>query len=230
MRRLGRWMFNAAVAISLVLCVATVVLWVRSYWRVDGVIYQPIIGDDARHLCQVSWGRGILTARIEAAEPSARSRLFWWSSVPSGNGAFGTDPDEVFHLLGVSVVRRMESVSLRSAAARPALWVSAASRPATAPAVYAASRPTKLLWVHEVYVSVPCWLAAAISACLPATWLHSRRRRLIVQGRLERGECAHCGYDLRASPDRCPECGTMAEGKAEARSQMSEVSEIKKAE
>jgi len=50
-------------------------------------------------------------------------------------------------------------------------------------------------------------LVALVGALAPllALSMHLRRRNRIVSGC-----CVKCGYDLRATPDRCPECGTVA--------------------
>ena len=52
-----------------------------------------------------------------------------------------------------------------------------------------------------------------LPAVLPAIWL-IRRARQRSQSRA--GLCPQCGYDLRATPDRCPECGRAAAARAEA--------------
>ncbi len=69
------------------------------------------------------------------------------------------------------------------------------------------------LWVGKViYLSVPYWFAWLI--WLPLIIFAHRRwqqhQRLV---RIDRGLCVTCGYDLRATPDRCPECGTTAKPK-----------------
>jgi hypothetical protein len=59
---------------------------------------------------------------------------------------------------------------------------------------------TKLL-----VLGTPYWAPALALALPPAAWLALAVRRLRRKRRP--GACRVCGYDLRASPDRCPECG-----------------------
>ena len=53
---------------------------------------------------------------------------------------------------------------------------------------------------------IPLWFIAAIVAIPGAVWLNQFRRRRPKGGQVL---CSTCGYDLRATPDRCPECGTI---------------------
>jgi hypothetical protein len=53
---------------------------------------------------------------------------------------------------------------------------------------------------------VPYWFPMVLS--LPAP-LIAARRFLRRWRRHPEGRCPVCGYDLRASPERCPECGSI---------------------
>jgi hypothetical protein len=57
-------------------------------------------------------------------------------------------------------------------------------------------------------ISLPFWLLAILCGIAPV--LRWNPRRLRRRRRLAAGLCLTCGYDLRATPDRCPECGTIA--------------------
>ena len=56
-------------------------------------------------------------------------------------------------------------------------------------------------------VGVPFWFVILISAPVPCNWLARWARQRKRRRRRQRGICEQCGYDLRATRDRCPECG-----------------------
>jgi hypothetical protein len=54
---------------------------------------------------------------------------------------------------------------------------------------------------------VPCWAAALLFGLLPARRAFAVARTRRAARRARAGRCIQCGYDLRATPERCPECG-----------------------
>ena len=77
--------------------------------------------------------------------------------------------------------------------------------------VRAASIPydTETTFVQFDFLRVPYWFLVGLTALAPLKGIgllyRNSRRRLP-------GTCPFCGYDLRATPERCPECGREAAG------------------
>ncbi|HEX4793472.1 MAG TPA: hypothetical protein VH370_06755 [Humisphaera sp.] len=65
---------------------------------------------------------------------------------------------------------------------------------------YLSSTPS----IDFTLIVFPHWAPAIAFSVLPAIRLIGVARR---RNRFSAGHCPSCGYDLRATPERCPECG-----------------------
>jgi hypothetical protein len=166
---------TALSVLSLLLCVATLMLWVRSYWRLDVVFYRFDPG--------YSWSMSSALGHIDVAVNRRRAPHPQEALHPG----FGT----ASHI--ASMVLTLED--LPHGLAKVGTPVSTRRFLGFGFIAYA-----KITGVW-----VPHWFLALLFAILPALHLHAaiRSRR-----RHRAGHCPTCGYDLRATPDRCPECGT----------------------
>ena len=168
MRRLLRWAFNFAAAVSALLFVATCVLWVRSHWRLDSWTR--------------NWPNGTASVR------SFEGRLMYVRDQAAGVTATGTTtltgPPPGFHSEAVDPAESGSFVR-----AHPLGFV---------------FRHLADPWSDQRVAMIPDWWAASLFALIVLARL-AYQRRLLRSGR-----CLKCGYDLRATPGRCPECGTVS--------------------
>jgi hypothetical protein len=177
MRRLLRWTFHALAAASLLLCLATATLWVRSYRVWDQFIAERQEASEA--------GRAYRVRHYKWVARSYRGQLSgWlgWSERPED----GPRPPWGFMLDHAS-----DGFVLPQT-----IWFPANRE------LYDGYGYNWQSWV------LPHSMIASAFAVLPAIFAFRqvravRRRR----HRARLGLCLACGYDLRASPERCPECG-----------------------
>ncbi|HEX2971440.1 MAG TPA: hypothetical protein VHP11_03860 [Tepidisphaeraceae bacterium] len=200
-----RHLFTVLSLLCLVACCGTSCLWVRGYWAADVLSWtdrdQNIFG------CAVLKGQLLFgyapggreakalkrkpgfSHKVRSPHPAdlANLPLYWIlpkvfavSGSPSPSPAFMQSLRQTRHLAGFTFETH---------------WNAYFDAPHC---------DYRLTTVRCRLALIPTWPLCLLTAPPPAWWLYLRLRQ---RHRRRHGLCLHCGYDLRATPDRCPECG-----------------------
>jgi hypothetical protein len=193
MKRFRRRLLNGFTILSLLLAMATIVLWVRSCLRYDQLTYYGGLHSDLRAKWITGWSlagriRGYFTVFQLNTPPTPGSPgLAGWEY------HFQVPPHSPY--THIPYYRWPISVNFASHFQRhiPSgfyAWGSSGT-------------------FDEITFEIPDWAIILAFLAVPGyrafRWLRRRRTRP--------GFCRQCGYDLRATPDRCPECGTIPANK-----------------
>ena len=161
MRRLFRHLLLFTSALPLLLCAATIWLWVRSYQGPEYVMYQTSGG----RLFQATSGHGTFDFLVIPRWPETEEPRY------------GRKDPEVYY--GTRYSKRLLGFGT------DVQWPEYGGR----------------------YVNIPHWFVTSVFTVSFLLFARAWRRR---RAKDLAGRCGKCGYDMRATPKCCPECGAEA--------------------
>jgi hypothetical protein len=176
-----RWLSRSILAVSLTICIASLVLWPISFFR---VITLHRTGQARNDMLGIAGG--LLSVQSQdgsAVEANIRRATAQYPELYPGKWFLRT-------------ARNREHYFDYRQNWRETVRFSNDQRTTT----FARTGET----MNQRWVTIPIWAIAWLAAIAPAFAL---KRYVVRRRRRQRGECLDCGYDLRASPGRCPECG-----------------------
>lgn len=212
-----RWLLTILSVVSALLCITTLVLWIRSYWVADCLFVLR-----QQHAAVVWINRGDVGVMVQRDGPKVTGmvrfvRFVHESTYPTmeiagaselpvhkwGGFRFRTCGAGPAELRTVRAIAARYGLRLQQLEGRNYMDASMERASYRFRRMVTGARAGGWLWD----IGVPAWVLVLITTILPAVQIVSvarcRHRRRIA------GQCKRCGYDLRATPNRCPECGTV---------------------
>ena len=180
-------LFNIFAAVSLLLCFATTVLWVRSYWVED---YLDISLGTSHQVSLVAY-KGQIGCELMQWFPDTN----FYNTYIIGRSEIGFQ-----HYSMADVASRDDIGIVDWNTKRPILgWHNVCGFRFH---VYVSGTEYDLGELRAI--AVPAWFIVGCTGVIPIRFAITFRK---YKARKRQGACFFCGYDLRATPDRCPECG-----------------------
>ena len=179
-------------AFSLLLCISLFILWVASYWM-DYWASKPRASFPAPVW---PWRGSLCFGKLSAETPATT-----FFGLPPG--ALQGPPQPVPHS-PLAELYAHPSSDWQRYPAWTILGFGEERGAVVPPGGFAANGILPRVVIPYRIWLIPFWFPTAITAILPSMWAF---RTLRARWRIRRGLCHNCRYDLRASPERCPECG-----------------------